>query len=469
MSEYWRKIMPLQSKVVLFFLVLLFLITFQWLFFITHEERILKEEKISRGEVLTRTLAQLSVNPMLNYQITRLERLVDSIKSEDDVLSARIVTGQYLVLADTLRKNEGWIFSGKLPEKPDLDFSGKTLTVREPILVMRKIYGMAEVVFSLDRMNLKILHSRIIFTALLFIALILSAAFAVFLEVQVIRPLGGVAAGVEQMPLDEFEEIFTIPPHSTVEIQKVGDALETMRGKLLENRKELVSKAKFATMGKIAFNLAHEIRNPLEAISGAIEILGSDIDAESGESDYVTIIKDEIRNLNDYLTEFLEFTRAQPRNREYTGVETVLEDTLFLLTPLIKKSSIEVYKEYTASRSLCYIDINQIKRVFLNILINSIEALPSGGIIAIQTVYNPEKEMLSVSIKDNGSGIPDKDRENIFEPYFTTKKNGSGIGLALSRKIIEQHDGTITIQSIFGAETEVIINLPAVSGTELRT
>ena len=460
--------MPLQSKIVLFFIILLSLITFQWLFFITHEEKILKEEKISRGEVLTRTLAQLSVNPMINYQITRLEGLVDSIKSEEDVLSARIVTRQYLVLADTSRENEGWIFSGQLSDKPDLNFSGDTLVVREPILIMQKMYGMAEVVFSLETMNVKILHSRILFIVLLLIELMLSAAFAVFLEIQVIRPLGGVAAGVEQMPLDEFEKVFSIPLHSTVEIQKVGEALENMRGKLLENREELVSKAKFATMGKIAFNLAHEIRNPLEAISGSIEILGTDIEKGSGENDYVTIIKDEIRNLKEYLTEFLEFTRSQPRNREYTGVEDVLEDTLLLLSPLIKKSLITLRKEYDVSEAVCFIDVNQIKRVFLNVLINSIEALSPGGEIDIKTSFNPENEAISVFMRDNGTGIPEEVRGNIFEPYFTTKKNGSGIGLALSKKIIEQHGGTIEINSIFRKETEVIIQLPAVTKMELH-
>jgi len=377
--------MPLQSKVLIFFTVLLFFITFQWLFFITHEEKILKEEKVSRGEVLARTLAQLSANPMLNYQITRLEGLVDSIKSEEDVLSARIVTEQYLVLADTSRENEGWIFSGQLPAKSQLEFKRKTLIVREPIFIIHKIYGMAEVVFSLDNMNMKIFRSRIIFTVLLLIELVLSAAFAVFLEIQVIRPLGGVAAGVGQMPLNEFDEVFIVPPHSSVEIQKVGEALENMRGKLLENRKELVTKAKFATMGKIAFNLAHEIRNPLEAISGSIEILGTDIKKGSEKYDYVTIIKDEIGNLNDYLTEFLEFTRSEPRNREYRKIENLIEDTLFLLMPLIKKSSISLSKEYTASGVSSFIDANQIKRVFLNILINSIESLPEGGRIEIKT------------------------------------------------------------------------------------
>ncbi len=454
--------MPLQSKVLLFFAVLLLLITFQWLFFITHEENLLINEKESQGIVLTRTLAQLSADPMVNYQITRLEGLVDSIKNEKDVVSARVVNSHYLVLADTVRDNEGWIFSGKLPEESKLIFSKRTLVVREPVLVMNKIYGMAEVTFSLDVMNKKIMHSRVIFSVLLIIELVLSVLFAVFLEIQVIRPLGEVAARVEQMSRDEFKETFVIPPNSSVEIQKVGKALEDMREKLLKNRDELISKAKFATMGKIAFNLAHEIRNPLEAISGAVEILGDDLEKDSKECDYVTIIKDEVENLNDYLSEFLEFTRSQPRNRELCFAEDLVKETVFLLNPLIRKNRIAVETCFSESKIPVFVDTNQFKRILLNILINSIEALQEGGKIEISTYVSRKTGGAVVSVKDNGCGILEEDIEKIFEPYFSTKKNGSGIGLALCRKIMEQHEGTIRIRSIYGEETEVTLTLPPV-------
>ncbi len=452
--------MPLQSKVLIFFTVLLLLITFQWLFFITHEEKLLKDEKESQGIVLTRTLAQLSVNPLVSYQITRLEGLVDSIKSERDVVSARVVNSQFLVLADTRRENEGWIYSGKLPEKPELNFTGTVLVVREPIEVINRIYGMAEVVFSLEEMNRKIMHSRITFSVLLLIELLLSILFAIFLEIQVIRPLGEVAAEVEDMTKAEFRDVFNVPRHSSVEIRKVGEALEDMRNKLLENRNEMVSKAKFATMGKIAFNLAHEIRNPLEAISGAVEILGDEIEEGSDKNDYLAIIKDEVENLNEYLSEFLEFTRSQPRNREASALDDLIKDTLLLLNPLIKKNRINIVSRFNSFGVNIFVDTNQFKRVLLNILINSIEALPEGGIIDISTEIKHENNGVTVLVKDNGTGIHKKYMERIFEPYFSTKKNGSGIGLALCKKIIEQHEGSIEIRSVYGRETEVRITLP---------
>ena len=110
--------MPLQSKIILFFLFLLSLIVFQWLFFMSHEEKVLKEEMAVRGSVLVKTLAELSREPLLNFQISRLEMQIDSLKNEKDVLYARVVNADFLVLADTRREQEGWIYSGAISLVP---------------------------------------------------------------------------------------------------------------------------------------------------------------------------------------------------------------------------------------------------------------------------------------------------------------------------------------------------------------
>ncbi len=457
--------MPLQSKIILFFLLLLSLIVFQWLFFMSHEEKVLKEEMAARGSVLVKTLAELSREPLLNFQISRLEMQIDSLKNEKDVLYARVVNADFLVLADTRREQEGWIYSGTISLIPEIIFEERVLMAREPVIIMDSIYGMAEIAFSLESLLDKMNKSRILFVAIFISELLLGISFAVFLEIQVIRPLHKIASGVEQISADSINTSLTVPGFPSMEILKVSRAIDNMRDKLRKNQEELVSKTRLATMGKIGFNLAHEIRNPLEAISGAVEILSSGIDS-SQEYSYLEIIREEIHNLNDYLTEFLEFTKSEPGHRINIRPSELIHDSLLLLGPLFKKHKIEVSDHTADSLDYWHVDPNQMKRVILNVLINSIEAINNDGRIDINVRLN--KNNVRLTITDNGCGISPESIDNVFDPYFSTRKNGSGIGLALSRKIVEQHEGSISISSHDAntntGGTSVIIKIPIVKG-----
>ncbi|MCK5267491.1 MAG: hypothetical protein KAR07_04950 [Spirochaetes bacterium] len=458
--------MPLQSKIILFFLLLLSLIVFQWLFFISHEEKVLKEEMAARGSVLVKTLAELSREPLLNFQISRLEMQIDSLKNEKDVLYARVVNSEFLVLADTRREQEGWIYSGKISLVPEIIFETRVLTAREPVIIMDSVYGMAEIAFSLESLLDKINRSRMLFIAIFISELLLGIAFAVFLEIQVIRPLHKIASGVEQISADSINTNLSVPGLPSMEILKVSRAIDNMRDKLRKNQEELISKTRLATMGKIGFNLAHEIRNPLEAISGAVEILSSGIEDSSQEYSYLEIIKEEIHNLNDYLTEFLEFTKSEPGHRINIRPSELIHDSLLLLGPLFKKHNIYVSNQTADSSGSWHVDPNQMKRVILNVLINSIEAISGAGRINISTGLYENR--LGLMITDNGCGIIPENIDGVFDPYFSTRKNGSGIGLALSRKIVEQHEGSISISSHDAntntSGTSVIIKIPIVKG-----
>ena len=458
--------MPLQSKIILFFLFLLSLIVFQWLFFMSHEEKVLKEEMAARGSVLVKTLAELSREPLLNFQISRLEMQIDSLKNEKDVLYARVVSADFLVLADTRREKEGWIYSGTISLIPEIIFEERVLMAREPVIIINSIYGMAEIAFSLESLLDKIDKSRMLFVAIFISELFLGIAFAVFLEIQVVRPLHKIASGVEQISADSINTSLTVPGFPSMEIIKVSRAIDNMRDKLRKNQEELVSKTRLATMGKIGFNLAHEIRNPLEAISGAVEILSSGIEDSSQEYSYLEIIKEEIHNLNDYLTEFLEFTKSEPGHRINIRPSELIHDSLLLLGPLLKKHKIKVSNQIPDLSGSWHVDPNQMKRVILNVLINSIEAIRGSGCIDIS--INMYGSSLGLTITDNGCGITLENIDEVFDPYFSTRKNGSGIGLALSRKIVEQHKGIISISS-HGANTNisgtsVMIKIPIVEG-----
>ena len=224
-------------------------------------------------------------------------------------------------------------------------------------------------------------------------------------------------------------------------------------------QQDIVARTRLATMGQIAANISHEIRNPLEAMSGAVEILSGEpsLNADSRES--VAILREEIHNLDDYLNQYLELARPVPVRPVSTGVNVLVEDSLALLKPLLHKKHAKLNSALAQDAPSCTADVNQLKRVIVNVLLNSIEAIPDHGTLWISTKACGGR--VEIAVRDDGGGIREEDLQRVFDPYFTTKSGGSGLGLPLSKMIIEQHDGSIRVQSRPGEGTVVTVSLPA--------
>ena len=458
--------MPLQSKIFIFVAVLLLLIAFEWVFFSILEGRVLQEEMRERGSVLVRTLAQLSAEPILALQITRLERLLESMLEEKDVVHARIYDVNYKVLAATDTAQEGWTYSGQIVGSPQISIEPDLMVAQAPITVMDKSLGMAEIVFSLDTLMAKVSHSRMIFLMVFIGELLLAVAFAAFLEIQVIRPLGKMAGEVQEIRPDSPQMPLSVTPFSAREINRLRHSLDDMREKLRRAQADMVARTRLATMGQIAANMTHEIRNPLEAMSGAVEILSSEAKLSADSRDSVTILREEIRNLDDYLNQYLDFARPVPVNPVSTNVNLLVEDCLVLLRPLLRKKQVKLTAEQADGMPSCRLDVNQLKRVIVNIILNSIEAIPSGGTLQVST--RSRSGRVEIAVKDNGEGIREEDLPRVFDPYFTTKSSGSGLGLPLSKMIVEQHEGTILIESRPGQGSVVTVSVPAESEENLN-
>lgn len=450
--------MSLQSKVFLFFSVLLSLILFEWIFFSSYENKVFKDEMGKRGNVLIKTLTQLSSEPLIAYRITQLENQLDSVKQEKDVLYARIYNADHLVLAATDRQYEGWLYSGDIAKTVSVKFDKNKMIVRSPVEVLGEIRGMAEIVFSLETMKLKSRQSTMLFLVIFIVEIILAVFFAVFLEIQLIRPLNLLSQQVRSISVDSLQSPMVSYNRSAREITSVVSSIDDMKKKLKIAREELVSKTQMSTMVQIAANTAHEIRNPLEAISGAVEILSSEKNLSNYSRDSITIIQEEIQNLNDYLSKFIDFTKPEPVNIVEADINALIDDCLLLLKPLFKKHQIKTAKYFKKNLNKCTVDINETKRVIINLLLNSIEATQHNGTIKVKTSMHDST--VEIGIVDNGIGIDEKYLNKIFDPYFTTKKEGSGIGLALSRRVIEQQGGSINVESRSGKGTAVTILLP---------
>jgi two-component system sensor histidine kinase HydH len=226
----------------------------------------------------------------------------------------------------------------------------------------------------------------------------------------------------------------------------------------LEDMKEKVRKTEgFVAVGKIAASIAHEIRNPLSSIKGFAQYFKFRFKTKK-DAAYADIMIKEVDRLNRVITELLDYAKPAELNLKKQRLEEITSYSIKLLESDIKRKGINIKEEHEDNLPSVLIDKDQMTQALLNILLNSIEAVDKNG--EIRTGIRQIKDGLQLSIADNGNGIAKENIDKIFEPFFTTKKSGTGIGLALVKKIVDAHNGKIAIESKEGEGTNVNIRLP---------
>ncbi len=203
---------------------------------------------------------------------------------------------------------------------------------------------------------------------------------------------------------------------------------------------------------KSLFNITHEIKNPIAVCKGYLDMY--DVNNIDHSRKYIPIIKEEIERTIMLLNDFLSISKLNI-NKDIVDINLLLDDVIKTLDMMFKSKNIKLNKNILDNEIYINGDYNRLEQVFINILKNSVEAIDNNGLIEIKNFI--ENNNIIISIKDNGSGI--KDIEKIKEPFFTTKKNGTGLGVPLSIEIIKKHDGEINYNCNTNG-TEVIIKLP---------
>ncbi len=203
------------------------------------------------------------------------------------------------------------------------------------------------------------------------------------------------------------------------------------------------------------FKITHEIKNPLAVIKGYLDMF--DINNQQHTKKYIPIIKEEVEKTLMLLNDFLSITKIKI-NKDIMDINLLLEEICSTMIPLLKDKKINYKINITDDEIYINGDYNRLMQVFINIIKNSIEAIDKNGQIDIELINNPKN--IVIIIKDNGSGIEKENLEKIKEPFFTTKKNGTGLGVSLSYEIIKQHQGSINYYSKEKEGTKVVIDLP---------
>ena len=224
--------------------------------------------------------------------------------------------------------------------------------------------------------------------------------------------------------------------------------------------KEKLSHAeRLASLGEMVAGISHEIRNPLGIISSTGELLKQKIARTDTEVKLTDVIVEEADRLNGIVTDFLNFARPQAPNLMPCKVDEVIKKNLTFLAPEINKNSYEVHTRFASDIPEMQADPGLLYQAFLNILMNAMQAMPEGGAIYIE--LSAHGNTLTILFCDEGPGISDEILNKIWEPFFTTKDKGSGLGLPIVRKIIEGHGGDIVIENAPEKGAQVTVTLPA--------
>jgi signal transduction histidine kinase len=217
---------------------------------------------------------------------------------------------------------------------------------------------------------------------------------------------------------------------------------------------------RLAALGEMTAGVAHEVRNPLGIISSTAELLKERLARYEPQNRLAQIIVEEANRLNEKVTEFLDFSRPRVPNLRSCDLEGVIDRSLELVQPEIERMGITINRQYHLNGHAQAADPDLLHQAFLNILLNAIQSMPGGGQLTVSTTRDPRGQSEEIRFIDNGQGIDPETLKKVFNPFFTTKEKGSGLGLPIVKSIVESHQGTIKIDSVLGEGTTVTITLP---------
>jgi two-component system sensor histidine kinase HydH len=279
-----------------------------------------------------------------------------------------------------------------------------------------------------------------------------------YLEIVMYNVVGGVTGLLAQRERER-----------SLELQRTAEGLEESCNKLQAQSERIIAieeqlrrSEKLSTLGEMAAVLAHEIRNPLGSIRGTAEILRDDYRPGDPKHEFIEIQIKETERLNHVVEDFLRMARQQPVELRDCSIREELETIVTLVAKDAQNRGISLRLEPSGEESVVRGDGEKLRQAFLNIVINALQATPSGGRVSI--VLKRVDTGFEIVFRDNGSGIAAGNLQRIFEPFYTTKADGTGLGLAVTRKIIEGHGGKMGIESEPGQGTTVSVSLPMPAG-----
>lgn len=280
------------------------------------------------------------------------------------------------------------------------------------------------------------------------------------------RPLSDLKHTIERVRNGDLEARVEFAKRDD-DVGQLGRQFNEMVQQLNENRKEIgrlhqseMARAEhLATLGELAAGLAHEIRNPLAGIAGVVDVMSKDLPAHSSSRAVVADVQEEIRHIQQILNDLLAYARPRVPELRRADLNTTVEQAVLLARQQTRGKPIEILFAPEENLPQVAHDAAQLQQVLLNLLLNGIQAIPESGNVEV-TLHRKGDDVL-IRVADTGSGIPPDALSKIFKPFFTTRNEGTGLGLPLAKGIIEAHHGHIEVSSTPGHGTVFEVWLPA--------
>jgi two-component system NtrC family sensor kinase len=255
------------------------------------------------------------------------------------------------------------------------------------------------------------------------------------------------------------QEILDLNRGLETKVRERTQELEENNQLLITTRQELVRVEKLAAIGELAAGVAHEINNPLAIIRGNNELLQLTLPEESPCQEEIGIISQQVGRVERIVANLLRFARKERKHLGLVPVNRILDEILHQVGHQLPLTAIAIKKDYDPADPAVEGDADQLRQVFTNLILNAVQAMPAGGTLAVETLALPAEGVCEVVITDTGAGIAPENLAQIFNPFFTTRPNGTGLGLAVSYGIIKDHGGDIAVESSAAAGTTFRVTL----------
>jgi signal transduction histidine kinase len=476
-SIYTRLVFWITLLVCLLFGAVLFVIQ-------NRDAAILSDEAEARAILLAESLRDANFQSLFRPDQEAIQQYLDEhVGGDTPYIIFYDRAGQRYVANELVRMREDIDQGSHIPEdvsrddppyseEKEVQLHGQRVRVREveiPIFPQNddKKWASVKIGMSLEPMYAKLHEVQKVLILIGAGGFLLGVLGATVLARRLTRPIHKLVEGTVRISKGDFHHTLAVPSRDEIgelarSFNEMSAQLSNARERMEDANRKLVQHEKLASIGRMAATIAHEIRNPLTSVKLNIQKVAEEEGFSETVEAHIGLALEGIDQIERFIKELLKFTRVQELSLERFPVEQVIEESLKLLRDTLAQKRVVVERITSGCLPPVLVDGDKMRQVFSNILRNSQEAVEIGGriVIATDTVEAGDRTEVRVRVLDDGPGIPEKDWETIFEPFYSTKPSGFGLGLANARKIVEQHNGTIRVVKKRGRGCAFVILIP---------